>query len=123
IVPDYGGLDGDELALGGQPGWLVFDAFLWVLLPLAVILARQKLWRWAGPIAAMLLLIQVLPAARAVVQMPSVLEFHHSFLDDAQAFSFSEDRNVIMIVLDAFQADVFGELLEDEPGLRQELAG
>lgn len=123
IVPDYGVLDGGKLATAGNPGSVVLAALSWTALLIGAFLARRKLWRWAGPVALSLLVIQAVPAARAMLQRPSVPEFHRYTLDNRQAFSFSAERNVIVIVFDAFQADVFGRLLMDEPELRQELSG
>src|SRR6185436_19727519 len=47
---------------------------------------------------------------------------HYSF-DDSARFAFSPTRNVVILVLDTFQTDLFQELLDDDAGLAAKFEG
>lgn len=112
---DYGVLDGRKINWRTHPMRDLLDLLLLLLIPLGAVLARRWLLRNAITIAGTLILIQVVPAAWSVWKAPPIPDIHRFAFNNAHKFSFSSDRNVIILVLDGFQSDVFQEILEDEP--------
>jgi len=45
------------------------------------------------------------------------------FLNEESKYVFSQDKNVIVVVLDTFQTDVFQELINENPGYKKDFAG
>lgn len=123
IVHDYGVLDGSAIDWAGQPLRLFVDAFLWLLVPSAAWLLRRRLASLAPWLAAALLLMHAVPAWQAWRSAPQLPDFHRYNLDDSWQFSFSPERNVVVIVLDAFQADVFQRLLAEDDRWAERLEG
>jgi hypothetical protein len=70
-----------------------------------------------------LIAIQLLTVGQAWLAMPKVQVFKQQAPDPASLFVFSESRNVILVVLDTFQSDIFQDVVKDHPGLARAFAG
>lgn len=123
LIRNYGVLDGSAIDWMAWPGRAVFDSLLWISLLAFAFFQRRGLARHAGLLALGLLLIQGVPAAWVTYRYEPPAEFHRYNFSDEKKFAFSPENNVIMIVLDAFQADVFGRLIDDEPELKKDFNG
>ena len=123
LVWDYGVLDGREIEWWSLPGRALIDTLLWVVVLVFVVVARKRVVAHAGLIAFSLLLIQGLPTAWLMLDYPDSPEFHDYSFDERQKFSFSDEQNVIFIILDAFQVDIFQKLLYEDPRLGENLDG
>lgn len=123
LVWDYGVLDGGAIAWGEYTWQSVVELLVWVTL----LAAGWKLHRHIAPqaltIAVVLIAMQSVSAvlaARQASEPPS----HHYFteLTDGQ-FSFSPEQNAIVLVLDAFQSDVFQQVMEANPDYNEDFQG
>lgn len=123
LVWDYGVLDGSPIDWIGQKWRLSIDVVLWLAVPIIVIAGRNRLVSVSAWIALALILIQAVPAWQAWRQSPEVPDIHRYNLDDSRQFSFSTDRNVVVIVLDAFQSDVFQRIISDHEEWAERLQG
>lgn len=112
---DYGVFDGRTIDWRAHPMRDLFDLLLLLLIPAGAVLARRWLLRNAITIASALILIQAVPAVWSVWKTPPIPDIHRFGFDETHKFRFSTDRNVIILVLDAFQSDVFQEILDNEP--------
>jgi hypothetical protein len=115
FVWQYGAIDGMDIdwSVHAGKGWL--EAFAWCgLLTVAVLQAHRiaPLWR---PIVLVLVLLQGTALATLVLERPSgTPENEGALAFEAPGFSvYSRDKNVIIIVLDALQSDIFAEALGD----------
>jgi hypothetical protein len=123
IVHDYGVLDGSAIDWTGQPLRLFIDASSWLLVLSAAWLLRRHLASLAPWLAAALLLMHAVPAWQAWRGAPQVPDFHRYNFDASRQFSFSSERNVVVIVLDAFQSDVFQRILAEDYRWSERLEG
>lgn len=123
MVWDYGVLDGSAINWRAYRGREALELVVWILVLCAAVVFRKPLAERAGWLALILLLIQSLPVALALYQRPEVPEFHRYSFDDTHKYSFSSEQNVVVIVFDAFQADIFQELVNNDPRWQQELEG
>jgi len=119
LVWDYGVLAGQDIdwSRGAWRGWV--DGALWLgLLVLAVVLYR-RIAKIAVPAGALLLSFQILLLAVTSVQKPDL--WHGK--DKAEGpgpppsgmFEFSSALNVVHVVLDGFQSDLFREIIAEAP--------
>jgi len=107
---EYGVLDGNDLNLANN--WrLVFDIALWLTVLVACIVYHKILYRHAVAISCLLISMQLVGLAIQYFQSPK----EPQKISNAQGLpnslsQFSKNGNVIHIILDAFQSDIFDEL-------------
>ena len=113
LVADYGALDGSDIDWTVESWRNPYEMALWILVPLVSIAAA----RHVAPIAPF--------ASGALLTMQTVVLMASALGNDARAhaswrgpsdsmFDLSRTQNVMHIVLDGFQSDVFDDILRDE---------
>lgn len=123
LLWDYGILDGTDLDFTND--WRAWsDGAIWMLLLITGIIYHQKIIEYALPISGLLILIQFAGASVSYFQSsddPLIIKQVQEFPDSLGQFS--KNGNVIHIILDAFQADIFEELLSENPTYSGLLSG
>ncbi|MEX2123344.1 MAG: sulfatase-like hydrolase/transferase [Woeseia sp.] len=118
LVWQYGTFDGRGIQW--DTFWTngMIDSPVWVLV-FALALAAPAKFIKTGRVAAMVvmavqctLLLLSAVAAQWKTDDPSVRNYA---IDNTPKYAFSGERNVILIVLDAYQSDVFQEIIAQEP--------
>jgi hypothetical protein len=100
----------------------ILDLAVWAVGLSAAVWWRQTLVGAVATTSLVLTLVQALALSIDAARMP------HRWIDDvtfdeSSRFAFSPDRNVVILVLDTFQTDLFQELLDHDPSLADRLAG
>jgi hypothetical protein len=126
LVWTYGTLDGSDLQL--ETHWRngLIDTPIWVLIILIALWLPKKFVKTISPIAIVIMAIQTisLVVAAGVTQTKSEGSTARAYsIDETGKYEFSSDRNVILIVLDAFQSDVFLEIISEEPKYAETFQG
>ncbi len=123
LVADYGPLDGTAIDFTLQSWRNPYEIAMWTLVPLLCVVAAKYVFSIAPFASAVLVTLQM---AMLIVS---------AFGADGRAtpewkgpaasmFELSRKQNIIHIVLDAFQSDLFGEILnEDRQELDQSFSG
>jgi hypothetical protein len=111
---DYGPLDGRAIAWGkfGLLGWI--DGALWALFIILALALSRRACRLARIAAPALLLVQLISVGFQGWSAPKVEGVEHLVLDSSDRFLFSREKNVIILVLDAFQSDAFQEIVHGD---------
>mgnify|MGYP001396370092 CR=1 FL=1 len=123
LIRDYGIFDGKEINWNDHTIFSLFDLLLWiVLLSLALIKTRTvyKLIR-AGGIS--LIIIQSISSLITWYQAPEEPDWKRYYIETESNFNYSSDKNVIILLLDTFQSDIFQEILNEEPSLHNDFNG
>lgn len=118
LVWEYGTFDGraipwEDFRVNG-----IIDTPIWLFILVGAIVAPSFAIR-AGRVVAMI--VMSVQGAMLVLSAGSSLEAGEAAsarnysIDNAPKYTFSADRNVILFVLDAFQADAFQEIIRNEP--------
>ncbi len=118
LLWQYGALSGHEIAWGEKALNGLIDTPLWVA---ALILALWRpgfLYRRVKAISLLFLAIQLLSTSITVVRQPEMPSFKKYQFDRMVEFDFSSRRNVIVLILDSFQSDVFQEIIDRDPSYR-----
>lgn len=125
LVWPYEVLDGRHIPWSDYPGRTLVDATLWVT-------ALALAW-WQAPrlcprlvtLCGCMLLMQVLSlGVTALRTQNSPLDFSKQYyVETRQLFEFSSRRNVIVLVLDEFQSDIFAEAVLPWQEYRRQFAG
>jgi hypothetical protein len=129
LVWDYGPLDGRSFDLLIRVERGVVDSVIWVSVLFFAIYRHEK---FAAPLmqaAAAVLAIQVFSAGISLATNDD-LDLTQSDVEENRAakesiFGFSETRNVVHIVMDGFQSDVFLSILNDPANMsyKEQLQG
>jgi hypothetical protein len=101
-------------------GWA--DRALWGVAILLALAAMRRGWRWPPSVLLALCAIQVGAVLLQAASSPPRWVDRTTF-DESQRYALSTRQNVIVLVLDTFQSDLFQELLDDQPGIREALPG
>lgn len=125
LVWTYEVMDGGTIPWSDYTGRAVIDAALWVVVLAATWKLAHRLYPRATVICAGLLVIQLVSlgigARRAYV---SPLDFFkHYYVEKSPLFEHSSGRNIIVILLDEFQSDIFAETVLPREDLRAPFSG
>ena len=129
LVWDYGVLDGREIDWLAGTWRGVLDAAIWVVVLMAAISGFRRFGRPLMTVALVVLGIQSVGAAVTVAGSYSDLIDQPDPQAEAVAadaiYRFSSDRNVVHIVMDGFQTDIFAAIVasEEADGMREGLRG
>ena len=117
LVWPYGVLDGSAIAWTEQAWRGVLDSALWLAALLAAIYLHERFGRLFVVAAVVTFGIQLALAVAALAGDTTVFSARAdrtTAAEDQQAiFRFSTDDNVVQIVMDGFQSDIFEELISD----------
>ncbi|MFY8092675.1 MAG: sulfatase-like hydrolase/transferase [Niveispirillum sp.] len=120
VVRRYGQLDGKGVAWGEFAPYRRADALIWtipalVLLPLSPWIAD---FVWGA--AALLITLGALDVLSIKPAESSTEKFVPR---DETMFSFSKEKNVILIIIDSLKGDVFDQIISKSPELKESLGG
>jgi hypothetical protein len=114
LVWKYGPLDGREIIWNTYWLYGVIDTSIWVLVLIFAVKKRSILLRWAQPITTFLIVVQIIAITVTYYQMPKDFwDFKHYLIDDNPKFIFSKEKNVIVMVLDEFQSNIFQDIISE----------
>ncbi|MGM0632217.1 MAG: sulfatase-like hydrolase/transferase [Pseudomonadota bacterium] len=123
LVWDYGVLDGGAIDWGAYSGRAALELLAWIGLLAAGWFLHQRIAPQAATIAVALIAVQSVSAV-LVAGQASEPPSHHYFSElEAGEFSWSAEQNAIVLVLDAFQSDVFQQIMVDNPEYAEDFEG
>ena len=123
LIADYGAFTGAAIDWSLESWRNPYEIALWIAVPLLAVAATKRVVRIAPFASGVLVALQGAALITSVVRADSSTTARWQGPSESM-FELSRTRNVIHIVLDAFQADVFGEILaEERPVLDRSLSG
>ena len=118
----YGIADGHVIDWTAHWSDALLDTTMWGAGILAAVWWRRGLTHGVAGASLILAAVQVSALSIQAAETPHRWIDDVTF-DDSGRFTFSPDRNVIILVLDTFQTDLFQELLDDDPALIERFPG
>ena len=118
LVWDYGLLDGQGIdwTKNGWRGWV--DGSFWVSLFIMAIVFYRQIGKIAPLASTVMILLQLGSSVFMGIQNPQVWldqkKTSVAMSPPEEIFEFSSQKNVIHIILDAFQSDIFQEIIDDQ---------
>jgi len=118
LVWHYGLLNGHDIEWGKKVLFGLLDTPLWIVGLLLAACRPGFLYRRVKSLSLLLLSIQLLVTFFYVIRQPESPSFKKYQIDIADKFVFSNHKNVIILVLDSFQSDVFQEIIDQDPSYK-----
>jgi hypothetical protein len=116
IVWSYGPLNGQDIVWSNHVLKGVIDSALWIAVLALAVVFRRALYPRLRPIAIFFILLQAGLLLALFLKNPAAWSSGRSHSAAPVRVDFSPEKNVLLLVLDEFQSDVFAEIIGREPG-------
>ncbi len=125
LVWDYGILDGREIIWNDYLLNGIIDSAIWIAVLGVALFKAPSFYKHIALASVLLLVVQGGGLAAEIYQAPDEPEWKSYTIgyDDETMFEFSKEQNVIILVLDAFQSDVFQEIIDEDDEYREMFDG
>lgn len=117
IVWKYGQFDGRMIDWSDHIRNGLLDTPIWIAAILFAVFKSNLIHRFSGTIAAAFIGIQVVSLVSSVLtaeRSAHIAGIKSIKIEQTNKFSFSSERNVILIVVDAFQGDIFDAITSND---------
>ena len=116
IVWNYGLLDGHIIPWEDYFWSGVIDAIVWISILVISILKSASLYKHIRLLCILLILVQLGGLMATVYAAPDEPSWKYLNLsqDSQKFYEFSTDTNVIIIILDTYQSDIFQEIINED---------
>jgi len=123
LVGDYGVIDGNNINFD-KSGYLPYiDTAIWVTGLLFSLLFGQRIIKQAS----LILMFSGLASIAVLIASLSAYDFKINqttyTITENNKFSFSDQKNVLVFVLDGFQSDLFWDFINQEPQIKNSFPG
>lgn len=119
----YGPLDGRYIDWSLLKWHGYIDGGIWIGLLAAAFIFSPFVIRIAKKICLIFILFQLGYGMVLFFKQPEMPSFQQYSVDATNKFVFSKNKNVIIIIFDSFQTDVFNEIILGNPGMAKSLDG
>ena len=120
LVWDYGPLNGQEIIWNKYFINGILDLLIWIVIFSVAFLKSEKIYKIIPLVSLFLIIIQIGGIIALVYSAPPESQWKSNSFENADSqFAFSENENVILIVLDTFQSDVFQEIINEDESYRK----
>lgn len=123
LVWDYGLLDGNKINWNAYFIKGLIDSGIWILFIIIALIRTSFIYKIIRKVSIAFILIQVISLMFTAVQAPEPSSFTKYDIDTRDEFIFSSKKNVIILLLDAFQSDVFQEIIDEDNDVRGTFKG
>lgn len=110
---DYGVFDGTVIDFSQHHRKALFEALIWVGIPFLIFKVSKINKKFVKKVSIFIILIQTFYFIYNFVSFNQQLTYKRYELSDQSKYSFSANKNVIYLVLDALQSDIFLELIKE----------
>jgi len=111
---NYGRFDGREIDWSSKVLCGFIDSGIWVFLIVIAFVKSDFIYsKMIRKISIFLILIQLISTSFAAITSPAQPNYKKYSIDKKEKFTFSSKKNVIILVLDFFQTDLFQEIISE----------
>jgi hypothetical protein len=119
---DYGPLDGGKINWDQWVTWGYIESGIWMILILMAVIFSPYLRKIINKVYIVIILTLFSTFVIKYLEY-SPLDTRKIIFDESTKFDFSSDKNVILILLDETQSDVFDEIISEHPEFKEEFSG
>ena len=119
----YGILDGKDIPWSALARFGAVETAAWAAAIAAAVIWARAVSRIGRPAGLLLIAVQLLSAGQLWIATPKDQGFKQQARDTDTLFAFSDHLNVIVLVLDTFQSDIFQDIIRDDADLAASFDG
>lgn len=123
LVWNYGPLDGREILWNNYLIFGIIDSIIWISLIVGSVIKKDLIYPYVSQISIFFLLIQAGGLIAVASTTQSEPTWNDYTFDSDGMFTLSTEKNVIIILLDNFQADMFEEIIHEDPSYKEMFDG
>lgn len=123
IVWQYGALDGQDIVWSRHVFKGIIDSGLWIVFFVLAAIFRRQLYRRILRITLFFILLQAGLLLIIFLKNPGVWKAGQAPGNEKSQYNFSREKNIILLVLDEFQSDVFADIVSRDPDYLSMLDG
>jgi hypothetical protein len=123
LVWDYGVLDGTPIDFSINQYCGLIDLSVWLFAVTIYMLFRKQILKHTSTILSFTVILTSVASVTTVMLYDFGQDETFASINEIDKFTFSEDRNIFLFLLDGFQADLFWEMIDQDPQLKQLLSG
>lgn len=123
LVWDYGLFNGEPIQWELYSYRNYVDAIIWISLTIFGFYKFDLINRISAKLGIFFIVFQTIYIVILGLQLPSTVNIKNYDIDKSDKYIFSKNRNVIAILLDATQTDLFSEVLSENPDLLEVFDG
>jgi hypothetical protein len=120
---DYGILTGDPIQWSTYTTRLIVDGLIWFAFIVFFIFFARRIISYVVFISFLLITVQGISLYYSSSKYSASPGFHEYTIIKDKRMEFSSDKNIVIILLDAFQSDIFQEIIDNNPKYKDELSG
>ncbi len=113
ILVNYGLLDGKEINWGDYKLYGILNTLIWLSLLVIGYIKSEMIYKLISKGSVALIIVQTISILITGYQAPEQPEWKRYTVEEEDKYTFSKKKNVIILVLDTFQTDIFQELIND----------
>lgn len=118
IIFDFGPLNNDVIDWRSKLGMGISNNIIWVIGLVFIVLKRKTVYKYSRKLSIILFIIQATVLFLMILSIKQVLTSDYVIFDESTKFNYSKSTNVIVLILDEFKSDVFNEIIENNPALK-----
>ncbi len=123
LVWDYGVIDGNQVDFSANSALGLIDAGLWISGLAATILLRKQIVCHARNILTFMVVLTLLATIVPVVTHDFSSDKTSASLTEADKFAYSAKKNIFLFIFDAYQSDLFWDIIDHNMELKAEFDG
>jgi hypothetical protein len=123
LLWQYGVLDGKDIDWDAFVQYGIIDSVLWTALMAFSIFKADLVFRISRFMSIVLIATQLVAGSVAWIQMPKDQSFRRQETTTDTLFLFSDHINVLVLVLDTFQSDIFQDIVRESDDLKASFDG
>jgi len=117
MVWDYGKLTGARINFNIY--FLVLTGFIWIALIITAFKWYKFFFKFAKEISLVFIAIQLISTSILVFNHQEIPESKRYAIDNTNQFTFSKEKNVIILVLDTFQSDTYEKIIKEDESFKK----
>ena len=123
LVWDYGVLDGREIDWDALARHGIVDVLVWLGVLSFALLGSRPVYRASRWVCMALVVVQLASVGQLWIAMPKDQGFKQQQSATDTLFKYSDHVNVVVMVIDTFQSDLFPDILRQHPDLEAAFDG
>jgi len=119
---DYGFLDGGEINWNKWAAWGYFESGFWIISVILAIIFASYIKKLVSKICIVLIIVILSTFVIKYIEY-SPVDDREIIFNESVKFDFSSEKNVIVIVIDEVQSDVFYEIISENHDFKEQFRG